>query len=315
MLASFRAGGLPFAEVFVYIIVAVMSNSAAAIRRALFAGLLAAPLAAAPLQAAAPATRGPLPKSPAPGEEPLSVDLAPRAPRRAPEAGTGAFADRAILLCWHSFLGDPSLPTDFSLAELRSQLDSLAALGYRFPSFSDLAAGRLEGPRNIVVTIDDAHRTVPSAVDRVFAERGIRPSLFVYPAVVGTTGFSMDDAGLRRLSLAGSFVGAHGYHHLFVTEDLYRRDRAAFMKEIYKAKEKTEAITALPVLAFAYPFGALSPVTKEEIVRAGYAYGVAVKPGFVYGQAVLDDALELPRLVVTRDNWPEILALLRRNAR
>ncbi|MBL8965679.1 MAG: polysaccharide deacetylase family protein [Spirochaetaceae bacterium] len=292
-----------------------MSRYRAVFRRALSAGIIAAGLATAPLWGAAPATRVPLPKSPAPGEEPLSVDLSPRAPRRAPEAGTAAFADRAILLCWHSFLGDPSLPTDFSLAEARAQLDSLAALGYRFPSFSDLAAGRLEGARNIVVTIDDAHRTVPSAVDRVFSERGIRPSLFVYPAVVGTTSFSMDDANLRRLSAAGSLVGAHGYHHLFVTEDLFKRDRAAFMKEIYKAKEKTEALSSLPVLAYAYPFGALSAVTKEELARAGYAYGVAVKPGFVYGKAVLDDELELPRLVVTRDNWPEILAMLRRNAR
>ncbi|HOX48865.1 MAG TPA: polysaccharide deacetylase family protein [Spirochaetales bacterium] len=291
-------------------------------RRARLAGPRRARLAGALilcLLAAAPAASLEPPRAPAPragwplGEAGVRIAGSEAAPAGFPSSAP--FRDRAVILCWHSFLGDPSLPTDFSLAELKAQLDALAALGYRFPSFAEAVSGRLEGPLNVVVTLDDGHRTVPAAVERVFSELGIKPSLFVYPSVIGTQAFAMDDAALGRLSSEGCLVGAHGYHHLFVTADLARRDRAAFDREIHKAKEKTEAITRLPVVAYAYPFGALSQVTKEELVRAGYAYGLAVAPGFVYADEAFDDLLELPRLVVTREGWKDILALLSRNAR
>ncbi len=239
----------------------------------------------------------------------------PLLPAPRSRAATSAdFRDRALILCWHSFLADPKLPTDFSLDALGAQLDALSALGYRFPSLAEALAGRLTGRLNIVVTIDDGHRTVPRAVEKVFAPRGIEPALFIYPAVIGTTSFSMGDAEIRRLVDSGHMVGAHGYHHLYVTEELWKSDRAAFEREIYKAREKTGLITARPVLAYAYPFGAFSPRTKTELSRAGYAFGLAVKPGFVYTVEGYNDELELPRLVVTQDNWKDIYALLARNA-
>jgi peptidoglycan/xylan/chitin deacetylase (PgdA/CDA1 family) len=228
------------------------------------------------------------------------------------------FQNRAILLCWHTFLGVASVPTDFSLPELASQIDAIRALGYRFVDLEDALSGRLEGNLNVVATIDDGHRTVPLAVEKVFLPRGIRPTLFIYPAVIGTTSFAMDDYAVQRLGGEGCWIGSHGYHHLFVNEELYRSDRADFDKEIYKGKLKTEEIIDLPVLAFAYPYGALSEVTKIELRRAGYAFGIgafgSVQSGFVYADSALNDEYELPRLVVTKDNWPALRALLERNA-
>lgn len=223
-------------------------------------------------------------------------------------------ADRAFLLCWHTFLGKPDIPTDFSIDELSRQVDALLGLGYRFISLEDLLFGRFEGRMNLVATMDDGHRTVPAACAKVFAARGIVPAVFVYPAVIGATSYSMDAAQLRSLRDAGCLVGAHGYYHLFVTEALYRSDRAAFEKEIFTAKSRVESMSELPAYAYAYPFGALSPVTKREVARAGYAFGIAVKPGFVYADPRLNDPYELPRSVVTRDNWDALLAFLARNA-
>lgn len=197
-------------------------------------------------------------------------------------------------------------------------MDAIRALGYRFVDLEDALSGRLEGALNVVATIDDGHRTVPLAMEKVFLPRGVRPTLFIYPAIIGTTSFAMGDAAVQRLEGEGCWIGAHGYHHLYVTEELYKSDRADFDKEIYKAKSKTEELSGLPVLAYAYPFGAFSPVTKAELDRAGYAFGLCafgeVQPGFVYGDAGLNDEYELPRLVVTKENWPSILALLERNA-
>ncbi len=225
-----------------------------------------------------------------------------------------AFRDRALVLCWHTFLGASSVDTDFSKVEVAAQLDALQALGYRFVDLEDALAGRIEGHLNLVATMDDGHRSVPSGVEGVFLPRGIRPALFIYPAIIGSIPSAMDDEGLRRLQAEGLMVGAHGYHHLFVTEDLYKSSRADFEKEIFKAKDKTEALSRLPVLIYAYPYGAYSPITITEVARAGYAWGLAVRPGFVYAEPSLNQPYELPRLVVTRANWKDIYALLERNA-
>ncbi|MEI6875006.1 MAG: polysaccharide deacetylase family protein [Spirochaetota bacterium] len=222
--------------------------------------------------------------------------------------------NRALVLCWHTFLGKPSVPTDFSLLEFGAQLDAIRGLGYRFISVEDFLAGRIEGALNVIVTIDDGHRTVPLAIHQVLEPRGIAATLFVYPSILGTTDFAMSDTTLALLARSGVVVGAHGYHHLFVTEALFKEDPKAFMDEIHKSKLKSESLSTRFVLTYAYPYGALSPRTKSEVRRAGFSAAFAVKPGFVYARRGLNDEYELPRLVVTRDGWKPILALLARNA-
>ncbi len=224
------------------------------------------------------------------------------------------FADRAFILCWHSFLGKKALNTDFSLEELASQLDELKALGYHFIDLQDALFGRIEGSRNLVVTIDDGHRSIAWAYDKVFAARGIKPALLVYPAVIGASPYFLKVDALQALVAAGCAVGSHGYYHLFVTEKLYKSDKAAFEKEIFGSKSRIEALTSLPSYFYAYPFGAFDKITKTEVERAGFEFALAVKPGFVYADARLNDRYELPRTVVLRGGWKDLVAFLARNA-
>jgi len=246
--------------------------------------------------------------------EPSSLPL-PAAASEEPESRAFDFQDRAFILCWHTFLGKESIPTDFTTAEMAAQIDALASLGYRFITMEDLLFGRIKGPLNLVVTIDDGHRTIPSAYEKVLIPRGIVPTIFIYPSVIGTTSFAMNDAAVRELRDGGSLVGAHGYHHLFVNASLYEHDRAAFEDEIFKAKAKVEAITGLPAYVYAYPYGAYSDITLAEVARAGFRFGFAVRRGFVYADSRLNSPYELPRTVVRRDQWEDILAFLERNAR
>ena len=222
-------------------------------------------------------------------------------------------SDRAFILCWHTFLGKKSLNTDFSLEELAAQLDALKALGYRFVDLDDALFGRIEGSRNLVATIDDGHRTVAWAYEKVFSERGIHPALLVYPAVIEASPYFMKEATLKSLVDSGCAVGSHGYYHLFVTEKLYKSDKAAFEKEIFTSKSRVEALTGLPSYFYAYPFGAFDRITKDEVKRAGFTFALAVKPGFIYADSRLNDFFELPRTVVLRDGWEKLVAFLARN--
>jgi peptidoglycan/xylan/chitin deacetylase (PgdA/CDA1 family) len=224
------------------------------------------------------------------------------------------FEDRAFILCWHTFLGKESIPTDFSLAEFAAQIDRLRSLGYRFVTMEDLIFGRVRGSLNLVVTIDDGNHSVPAAYEEVLAPRGIVPAIFIYPAVIGTTFFAMKDSGVRELRDAGCIVGAHGYHHLFINQYLYDHDRALFNEEVFKSKVKVEAITGLPVYIFAYPYGAYSDITIRELKVAGFRFAFAVRRGFVYADSRLNSRYELPRTVVRRDQWADLLAFLERNA-
>jgi peptidoglycan/xylan/chitin deacetylase (PgdA/CDA1 family) len=237
--------------------------------------------------------------------------LASALPR--PEEPPFDLGNRAFVLCWHSFLGQRSLNTDFSLQELAAQLDALKALGYRFVDLDDALFGRIEGSRNLVATSDDGHRTIAAAYEKVFAPRGIKPTLLVYPAVIGASQYFLKEGELKALADSGCSVGSHGFYHLYVTEKLYKSDKAMFEKEIFKAKTSVEALTSLPSYVYAYPFGAFDRMSKTEVARAGYSFALAVKPGFVYADGRLNDRFELPRTVVRRDRWDELVAFLARN--
>jgi peptidoglycan/xylan/chitin deacetylase (PgdA/CDA1 family) len=223
------------------------------------------------------------------------------------------FRDRAFILCWHSFLGKKSLDTDFALDEVAAQVDSLLALGYHFIDLDDALFGRIQGSLNLVATIDDGHRTITQAYEKVFAPRGIKPSLLVYPAVIGPSPYFLKPEALAALVAAGCPVGSHGYYHLFVTEKLYKSDKPAFEKEIFTSKSRIETLTGLPSYFYAYPYGAFDQITKDEVARAGFLFALAVKPGFVYADSRLNDDYELPRTVVTRAGWEALFAFLDRN--
>lgn len=231
-----------------------------------------------------------------------------------PLSSTASLRDRAFVLCWHSFLGEKTVDTDFSTDELAAQIDALAALGYRFIGLDDALFGRIEGALNLVATIDDGHRTITEAVSKVFASRRIAPALLVYPAVIGASQYFMKTEDVRRLGDSGYPIGAHGFYHLFLGPELRKENPPSYSKEIFKAKDSVEALSGQPAYIYAYPFGAYDDIAKKDVARAGYAFGLAVKQGFVYKDGRFNDAYELPRTVVTREGWAVLYAFLKRNA-
>ena len=140
---------------------------------------------------------------------------------------------KAIILDYHTFLGSKRGNLDYSEQELADQLDEMKAMGYSFVSLDDAVAGRIEGVANIVVTIDDGNHTVFPAFKDVMEPRGIKPWLFVYPAIVlGHVRYALTPEKLRELSSAGCGIGAHGYHHNPVTDKTWERDPKDFLTEI-----------------------------------------------------------------------------------
>ena len=210
---------------------------------------------------------------------------------------------------YHAFTGSGNLYS-FSIDELRLQIDFLSDMGYSFVSHDDIIKGNITGSKNILVTVDDGHKSAHKAWRKVFKPRDINPLLAVYPAVIGRTGFALTWEQLLEMADAGCEVASHGYYHLKINRELYDKDPDAFMREIYYSKEVLEKRLGRPVDLFVYPYGIKSDLTVEHLKKAGYDYAYSVSAGSLISPPEADAAYDLPRYLFTRENSERILAVI-----
>ncbi len=212
---------------------------------------------------------------------------------------------KVIILDYHTFLGNGKSNIDYSEAELAEQLDAMAAMGYKFVNLDDAIAGRIEGKANIAITIDDGNHTVYPAFKDVFEPRGIKPYLFVYPAIViGHVRYALTPEKLRLLAQAGCGVGAHGYHHNAVTDKTWARDPKDFMTEIKRPGPALAKILGAAPTMFGYPFGVYSRRAEDAVAAAGYSWAFAADDKVT--QVSFDDPgldrMAVPRTITYRYN-------------
>ncbi len=232
-------------------------------------------------------------------------------------ASPPVFADgKTIVLCYHTFIGLPWDKFDFSPKIFNKQIVSMKKLGYRFVSFQDMLSNTLTGNTNILITFDDGNQSVRSVYQNIVEKYGIKPILFIYPAIISHVHYALNYSDLQVFENEGAVIGAHGYYHLFVNEKLYKRDSVSFIREIYKPKDILSKNLKTNVNIYAYPFGAYSEVTVDYLKKAGYSYAFTIKPGPTKVPLGLNpDPYKLPRYLVTKSSWKYIYRLLKNNAR
>lgn len=215
-----------------------------------------------------------------------------------------------VVLCYHTFLGRPDIDYDIAPAAFEEHLTTLETAGWRFVSWSELRDGKVRPGRNLLLSIDDANRSILDIWDSI-RRRGIRPLLFVYPAIISRMDYALTWDELRRLVAEGAVVGGHGYNHLHVNEKLLESDPAAFRREIYLCHKRLTDRLGRPPEAYAYPFGVFSDVTKEHLRLAGFAAAFTIRHGKALSPLSANpDPYELPRYMVTKSSWPAIRAML-----
>lgn len=245
-------------------------------------------LARSPLAAQAGAKGGPAP-----------------APSAAVVASATVVAPEFVILDYHSFLGDGKSNIDFSLTELAAQLDRMSEAGFRFVSLEDALAGRIEGRANIVVTIDDGNHSVYRACKEVFEPRGVKPYLFVYPAVVlGRMRFALSPEQLSELAADGCGVGAHGYNHDSLSEESWKKDYVQYGRELKLPGPAIARLVGTAPTMYAYPFGIKSDRAEASLPGYGYSYAF-VADDYLHPIRPGDPALDrmaLPRTIMYRYN-------------
>jgi peptidoglycan/xylan/chitin deacetylase (PgdA/CDA1 family) len=217
---------------------------------------------------------------------------------------------QVYVLCYHTFLGKPSIHTDFSVAEFDRQVADLAANGAQFVTLKDVLSGRISGSRNVLITIDDGNASVRDAYDKVLKPRGIKAVFAIYPGIISARKLALTWEDLRRLEAEGNTIIAHGYFHEYLTDKAAAQNPATFKREIDGSGKKLAEKLGHPVPVFAYPFGITSNAALREVsTYYQTAFTITARPLQVPTDLRQQPYL-LPRYMMVRGRFSHILSEL-----
>lgn len=201
----------------------------------------------------------------------------------APDAGA------VPILTYHS-LDDSGSVVSVPPAVFRRQMEAFAQRGFRALALGDLLdaweGGAALPPRPMVITFDDAYRSVLEHAAPVLAVHRFRATVFAVAGQVGgLNDWPTQPAGVPRLPLCtwgelrdlGRFaeIGAHGFDHRPLAEGI---EPGALRREVHDSRRALEDGLGVPVTSFAYPYG-IHGAAARDAVREQYraACGVTLK--------------------------------------
>lgn len=148
------------------------------------------------------------------------------------------------------------------------QMNLLYQWGYKTISVELLARAINEGaelpPKPIILTFDDGSETIYTTAQPIMQRYGFTGISYIVRNYVGITHYMTADQ-IRFLHAAGWEIGSHGLSHRELTVPPYRQE-----DEIVESRRRLEALLGVPVLSFAYPFGAYDDDSLRNVHSAGY---------------------------------------------
>jgi peptidoglycan/xylan/chitin deacetylase (PgdA/CDA1 family) len=214
-----------------------------------------------------------------------------------------------LVLCYHAVSEDWPAELAVTPGDLELQLGRLVARGYRGATFTTAVTRTPRAP-TVVVTFDDAYRSVIALAAPILARLGLPGTVFAVTAHVGSErpmawpGIEQWSVGpwahelvpmgadeLRRLTAEGWEVGSHTHTHPHMTE----LDDVALREELEVSREACAELVGTPCTALAYPFGD----HDDRVVRAAGAAGYTAA-GTLPSRIPPAAPLRWPRLYVDR---------------
>lgn len=200
--------------------------------------------------------------------------------RRGAADGAGSI----VVLCYHAVSEDWQAPIAVPPRALERQLSRLVGAGYAPATFSQ-AILEPRSSRTLVVTFDDAYRSVMEHAFPILSRLGIPATVFAPTSFIGSDqpmsweGIShwaegsqgrelvpMSWSELGRLAESGWEVGSHTHTHPRLPA-LSAAERAA---ELEHSRRECEERIGRPCVSLAYPYGKYDRATMEAARDAGY---------------------------------------------
>jgi peptidoglycan/xylan/chitin deacetylase (PgdA/CDA1 family) len=195
-----------------------------------------------------------------------------------------------LVLCYHALSED--WPADLSArpGAFEEQIELMLSRGYRGSTFSDAVLSP-QGGKTLVVTFDDAFRSVAELALPILERLGIPATIFAVSNFarrgepLSWEGIehwqdgphageleSLDWSELRDLQSRGWEVGSHTASHPHLT----RLEPAELARELEESRSEVSAGTGRECRSIAYPYGALDSAVVEAAGAAGYRAGAAL---------------------------------------
>jgi peptidoglycan/xylan/chitin deacetylase (PgdA/CDA1 family) len=162
------------------------------------------------------------------------------------------------------------------------QMNLLYQWGYKTISIELLARAVTQGaelpPKPVILTFDDGSDTVASTAQPIMQRYGFTGISYVIYYTIGLTHYMNVDQ-IRALHAAGWEVGSHSLTHKDLTIPPYRHEN-----EIVHSRHMLETKLGVPVLSFAYPFGAYDESSVDYVHFAGYIAAMGLGNESVQGE-------------------------------
>jgi peptidoglycan/xylan/chitin deacetylase (PgdA/CDA1 family) len=148
------------------------------------------------------------------------------------------------------------------------QMNLLYQWGYQTISVELLTRAINQGaelpPKPILLTFDDGSDTTYTTAQPIMQRYGFTGVAYIVYYYVGFTHYMNADQ-IRSIHAAGWEIGSHGLSHKDLTVPPYRQE-----DEIVESRRRLESLLGVPVLSFAYPFGAYDDDSLHYVHLAGY---------------------------------------------
>src|SRR5215216_588466 len=173
-----------------------------------------------------------------------------------------------ILLYHHIDISPSNSRYYVSPAEFERQMLLLYKWGYSTISVELLASAIEHGatlpPKPIILTFDDG--TVGTFVNAlpILQKYDFTGTSYIIYNYIGSTNYMSVDQ-IRALYAAGWEIGSHSISHPDLTKNPGRQN-----EEIVDSRAKLQSLLDVPILSFAYPFGAYDKNSLHSVHDAGY---------------------------------------------
>ncbi len=198
---------------------------------------------------------------------------------------------QALVLGYHAISAGWPCTLAVSPQALEEQLERVVRRGYRGVTLTEMVTERPRGPV-VVVTFDDAYRSVPELALPILQRLGLRGTVFAptshmdgtpmhWPGIDGwldtehrseLTGCTWDE--LAVLARAGWEIGSHTCTHA----RLPALGDAPLADELLRSRQECEQRLGAPCRTIAYPYGDSDARVAAAAAAAGYVATVGGPP-------------------------------------
>lgn len=215
-------------------------------------------------------------------------------------------AVRVPILVYHRFGPTVADPMTVTTRAFESQLQTIHDRGYTVIPLADLVAylrgtGAPPPARSVVITVDDAHRSVYTEMYPLIRRYRYPVTLFVYPSAVSNASYAMTWEQLRELRQSGLFtIEAHTFWHPNFKIEKRRLTPADYTRFVDRQFTLSRSVLKkrldVDAAMMAWPFGIYDDELMAAAQRDGYvaAFTLDRRPA-----SKGDRLLALPRYLMT----------------